>query len=313
MHKIFFLTITTILAITTLSACGTVTDIKQQSANHIARPAFMVDRTINAGQFGLQAWERMHQRGAPATLYIEGDSITDLSKESIDKDGMFGFQSSPQSPTGLGLSSRDKAENLAYLARPCQYLKAPTKKGCDAKYWKENRFDPEVMEAYNLALDDIAARYDITNFHIVGFGGGANIAAVLAATRNDIKTLRTVAGDLNPRFDLATRPTGLSSTAVLALNYTDKLRTIPQHHFIGAADEVVTPGAYHSYRQALGLSDCINYSLVQDADHHRGWVEKGPSLLNVSPKCAIVHKLDGDLPLLKDFPGNYHKGKGFNK
>lgn len=302
-----------ILSLATLSACGAVTDIKTQSAQHIARPAFMVDRTISAGQFGLSAWERMHQRFAPATIYIEGDSITSLEHEGIDKDGRFGFQSTPQEPTGLGLASRDKAQNVAYLARPCQYLKSPTKKGCDAKYWKTHRFDPEVMDAYNIALDDIASRYDITNFDIVGFGGGANIAAVLAATRDDIRTLRTVAGDLNPAFDLTTRPTSLSTTAVLATRYTDKLRTIPQHHFIGAADTIITPGVYHSYRQALGLSDCINYSLVADADHMRGWVEKWPSLLGVTPKCAVVHQPQTELPPLLDFPGNYHKGKGFSK
>ena len=95
MRKIFLLALLTIASITTLSACGTVTDVKQQAAQHIARPAFMVDRTISAGQFGLSAWERMHQRQAPATIYIEGDSITNLGMEGIDKDGRFGFQSSP--------------------------------------------------------------------------------------------------------------------------------------------------------------------------------------------------------------------------
>ena len=310
MTKLSLLSVASILALT---ACGTVTDVRQQNANHIARPAFMVDRTVPAGQFGLKAWERMHQRGAPATIYIEGDSLSDIEIDQLDKKGLLGLQSTPKNPVGLSLASRDKAVNLAYLARPCQYLKNPTAKGCSAKYWKENRFGPEVMEAYDTALNDIKARYDITEFHIVGYNGGANIAAVMAATRSDIKTLRTVAGDLNPKFNDAHNPAPVAPTAVLAIDYAAELSQIPQHHFIGAADEVVTPGIYHSYRQALGLSDCISYSLVQDADHVYGWTEKWPSLLNVVPKCAVVHELDGDLPLLKDFPGNFHKGKGFKK
>ncbi len=305
--------ILSVLALVTLSACGTITDVKQQTANHIARPAFMVERTIPAGMFGIEAWERMHQRGTSASIYIEGDSLSDLTNESIDKTGLFGFQSTPANPVGLELASRDKSKNVAYLARPCQYLKMPNEKGCDPKYWKANRFDPEVIEAYNIALDDIAARWDITEFHIVGYAGGANIAAVLAATRKDIKTLRTVAGDLNPNFADAHNPAPVASSAVLATHYARELANVPQHHFIGAADDKVTPGTYHSYRQALGLSDCVHYSLIQDADHTRGWTAKWPSLLQVVPQCATVHELDGDLPLLKDFPGNYNKGKGFSK
>lgn len=281
------ITLFSLLSLFVLSACGIETDLKQRSANHIARPAFMVERKLSAGDFTLQAWERMHQRNEVATIYIEGDTINQLdTRPTLLTMNMPRINSSPKMPLGLYLASRDKSTNLGYLARPCQYVKMPKDKGCGTSYWLENRFAPEIIEAYQIALDDMKSRYSITGFNIVGYDGGANIAAILAAKRNDIMTLRTVAGNLNP--DLTNDKTNqktLASTSVLAIDYASQLSNIPQHHFIGAADDMITPAVYHSFRQMVGLPDCISYSLVQDADHTNGWVEKWPELLAITPSC----------------------------
>lgn len=298
-----------------LGACTVQTDLKQQTASHIARPAFMVERFIPAGQFQLQAWERMHAPNDVATIYIEGDGVNQKKVKDISTQNHFG-NPTPNNPVALHLASRDQSENLAYLARPCQFMFNPEKKGCAASYWKEQRFAPEVMSAYEAALDDIAARYHITGFHLVGYDGGANIAAVLAARRRDVLSLRTVAGNLNPEFAAENNDfTGLASNAILAIDYGSALSNVPQHHFVGAADGIITPGIYHSYRQMVGLSDCIHYSLVQDADHTRGWVEKWPELLKLKPQCATVHQ---DLPPMPPAPTGFpnrvfHKGTRYSK
>ena len=312
-HLILF----SFLSLFTLNACGVETDLKQQTANHIARPAFMVERTIGAGPFGLQAWERMHKRNTTATVYIEGDSPADKLKADGSKQinlNPFGSSTSPDTPVGLLLASRDQAENLVHLSRPCQYMHTPDKKGCNTAYTQAERYAPEVLDSYEAALNDIAARYSITKFHLVGYDGGANIAGVLAARRGDVLTLRTVAGDLNPRFaDGVNTAAPVAPNAVLAIDFGSELAKVAQHHFVGAADEIVTPGTYHSYRQAIGLSDCIHYSLIQDADHVNGWTEKWPQLNAVEPQCATLHNPTSPLPELADFPGNFHKGKGFSK
>lgn len=304
-----YIILSSFLSLFILGACGLQTDMKQQTANHIAHPAFMAERSI-AGDFDIKAWERMHQRNDVATIYIGGDKDGAVRAETHK---LWGADATRTNPVGLHLASRDNATNLAYLSRPCQNIKFPEKNGCDPKYWQEDRYAPEIMEAYNTALNDISARYDITNFHLVGYDGGANIAAVMAATRNDVLTLRTVAGDLNPKFVDNTISAPVAANAVLATNYGHALSKVPQHHFVGAADEIITPGTYHSYRQAIGLSDCIRYSLIQDADHTNGWVEKWPQLRSVEPQCATLHEPNTPLPDLADFPGNYHKGKGFKK
>ena len=286
MKHFSFYIVTALLLVT---ACTTHTEFKQQTANHIARPAFMVERSIPAGNFQLKAWERMHAPNDVATVYIEGEAVRQITDSANPAASALIFNATPNNPVALHLASRDLSKNLAYLARPCQYIKNPDKKGCSTTYWREKRFSPEVMSAYEVALDDIAARYDITHFHLVGHGGGGNIAAVLAARRDDVLSLRTVASDLNPSFESHHNlHSTLAADSVLAVDYGTTLANVPQHHFIGAADEVITPGRYHSYRQILGLSDCIHYSLVQDADHTRGWVEKWPQLLTIQPQCATV-------------------------
>lgn len=350
-------------------SCTMKTELKQQTANHIARPAFMVERNIATGPFALKAWERMHKPMDVATIYIEGDGIlprtrghftnllgsnswggantapdtqtTRTANSAIyddtqanwnsntttsNSDGVSPFirpdNPTPMNPVALHLASRDKSDNLAYLARPCQFMKNPQGKGCARTYWEENRFAPEVIEAYNTALDNIANLYDITGFHLVGYDGGANIAAVLAAKRADVLSLRTVAGNLNPGHEssnLIHRP--LASNAVLASNHAQDLVLVPQHHFIGAADEYIQPGVYHSFRQMLGLSECVHYSLVTDADHTRGWVEKWPELLTHTPQCNITTPdLPAAEPIIGPIPGaipyipNRDQGyKGYDK
>lgn len=297
-----------LLSLIPLSACSVDTDLDMQTASQIARPAFMVERTIQSGTFGLNAWERMHLKNAPATIYIEGDGVGIMRSEN-NIDLAILPNPTPENPVGLHLASRDLSQNLGYLARPCQYVKDPENKGCNSKYWKERRYAPEVIAAYEAALNDMAARYDLTGFHLVGYGGGANIAAVLAALRPDILSLRTVAGNVSPNFVTQYHQSmPLASDSLVATNYGTELARIPQHHFIGSADMVIPPGTYHSYRQAIGLSECINYSVIQDADHELGWVQIWPQLLALMPACAVMFDDLPPLPPAGEFPGDYYKG-----
>ena len=75
MQKIIFSVLFSVFAVT-LAACSVDTDLNTTTANQIARPAFMVERSIDAGSFSMQAWERMHERGQAATIYIEGDGVS---------------------------------------------------------------------------------------------------------------------------------------------------------------------------------------------------------------------------------------------
>jgi len=297
--KTFFLSSLTILA--TVAACSQINyETAKNTATRLARPAFMVDRLIPTPSFKLYAWERMHKRQAPASIYI-GDDNNAWAYKSLKADHSLFEKTSPENPVALHLATRDLSDNVAYLARPCQFLSGDDLKQCPEKFRYDARYSAEVIDSYHAALDEMKARYDLTSFNLIGFGGGAQIAAYLAAERTDVVSLRTVAGDLNHDF-VATehQSTPISNTSLNAINIAPKLAHVPQQHFIGGADDIITPGVYHSFRQAMGPSSCVRYSLVQDAGHKRGWVEKWPDLLKIKPSCTIQEEAPPK-PALDDF------------
>lgn len=273
-----------------LNSCAPRDEMRHQVAARISSPAWMVKRDVATDHFNLVAFERMHEKEKPATLYIEGDGKAHSAKARPF------FNATPVNPVGLHLASKDKAINLAYLSRPCQYTEEfersqePAYKICGETYWNGNQYRAEILEGYHQALDGIKKRYGITSFNLVGYDGGATIAAALAAERKDVLSLRTVAGE----FDENTLSPHIGA-----------LRFVPQHHYIGGADTVNPPAGLHAYLQALGENECTQYTFIQEAAHEKGWVDKWPELLKADiPVCTLP---PGPVfePILKPKPPYY--------
>lgn len=237
---------------------------RDQTAMRIASAAWMVKREIPVGSYNLVAFERMHERGQDVTIYIEGDGYADTLQDTVL------FDATPTNPVALHLATKDHATNLAYLARPCQYTEDFTPRpeqplnSCGEEFWTAAKYRSDVLDGYNAAIDDMKQRYGVQGIHLVGYGSGATIVETLAVQRKDIKTVRTVAG----LFDMNILGPEL-----------DALRYVPQHHFAGANDQKAPPAELHKYLQAIGESECIDYTLIQEAEHDKGWVDKWPKLL----------------------------------
>ncbi len=54
-----------------------------------------------------------------------------------------------------------------------------------------------MVNSIHKTLDQIKTRYNASGFNLIGYSGGGAIAALVAADRNDILSLRTVAGNLD--------------------------------------------------------------------------------------------------------------------
>lgn len=271
------------LAALLLTACTGASNItSEQVSMRVASPAFMVKRQVPAGPFALTAFERMHERFADANVYIEDDGFEeDLPRESGNP--------TPSNPVALHLATKDSAENLVYLARPCQFTGMLDKETeCNAQYWMNNRFSDTVIEAYNDALDEIKARYDIKQFNLIGHGGGGAIATILAAQRGDVISLRTVAANLDHITYSHHNEIGLLDGSLNPADYAAKLREMPQVHYVGGQDKIVPPAVLESYLGKLEPSECEYYELVQEAEHSTGWVDKWPELLKRKPACTII-------------------------
>lgn len=253
-----------------LSSCAE--DLNYEVSQRITAPAWMIERPIEVGPFELTAFERMYERGEAANLYIAGDGNPELIQSGAI------YSPTPQNPVGLHLASKDKADNLAYLARPCQYSGLRAEDDDCNNYWGENKYHPEVLAALNEAMDGMKRRYSITGFNLIGYDDAATIVSLLATDRDDVLTVRTVAG----YFDSET----------LAPVMAD-LANVPQHHFTGGQDTETPPAHLQEFLAKLGPSECVDHTFIQEASHEAGWVDKWPELLkNEVPTCYVPEEPD---------------------
>lgn len=275
------------LATLTLAGCLQSQTARVEIARRIAAPAFMVQRDLQAGDFSLRLYERIHNRGGTANIYIEGDDVTT------------GIDPTPQTPVSLQLAAHDKAKNVIYIARPCQYKgrhsdykqTSAEANGCAFEYSTTKRFAPEVIDSFNIALDEIKRRWNITSFNLYGHSGGGAIATILAEDRNDVLSFTTIAGMLDTESYSArllekhySQHEGFEGS-INPKDIASKLKNTPQYHYLGSADTVMPPAALHNYLAALGSTNCSQFEIIQENTYTGGWTEKWPELLKNRPTC----------------------------
>jgi len=218
---------------------------------------------LQTKDFTLTSFWRGDQAGAPLNLYIEGDGAAWIDRSWRSGDP------SPKDPLALELAGVDLGVNVAYLARPGQYVAAGSSRG-DPAYWSDRRFAPEVVAALGEAADLLLAKTGAVKINLIGYSGGAALAVLLAAVRDDVLTLRTVAGNLDP--EAVNRYHGVSPLAgsLDPLTAAAKLRSLPQRHFIGAADDVIPPFAARNFLSRQG-GDNRRLTTVAGVGHRQGW------------------------------------------
>ena len=203
------------------------------------------------------------QRVPPASrlrFYIEGDGYAwaTSTQPSLDP-----------SPRHLMLASLALADPAPafYLARPCQFAMPA---GCERALWTDRRFAPEVLASLDRALSALKARYGNRDFELVGYSGGAALALLLAATRDDVAQVQTLAGNLSPREWTQAMDLAPLTGSLEPLDYRQRLAHIPQRHWIAAADRIVPPRLAEQYRRTLGQDACVELRVVANATHADG-------------------------------------------
>ncbi len=260
-----------------LASCSRGIAARTELAADTARGRLPIHAIIPAGQFNLASYARVSQPGAPAHVYIEGDGLAYLGRREPS------LNPTPTNPIALNLAALDPAPNVVWIARPCQYEGFSA--DCSQEYWTSKRFSPEVITAYERALDMFKTQYHFSGYELIGFSGGGAVAALAAAGRTDVLSLRTVAGNLdhdafNALHHVSPMPESLNPRDVAA-----KLAHLPQRHFTGAEDDVVPSAVYESYARAAGPSPCLHHDIVKGATHEKGWEAAWPQLLALPVSC----------------------------
>lgn len=237
------------------------------------------ERTDNALALaeGWQPQEVLNADGLPLVILLPKTKIpSDTVKVFIEGDGLAWISRSqpssnptPLNPVALKLALNSKSGAVAYLGRPCQYI--TDNQQCTRQYWTGSRFSTEVIELSSQAIDQIKLEYRATDVELVGYSGGAAVALLLAAKRDDVVSVVTVAGNLDTdRWTEFHRITPLAGSLNPA-NYIQELSRIPQVHYVGENDKIIPPELVSEFVLLFRKSDPIEMIVVDEFDHHCCW------------------------------------------
>jgi pimeloyl-ACP methyl ester carboxylesterase len=254
-----------------LAAC---VSSRNDEAADIAQSAGLAARRFDAGPFVLAAWQKPGRAGGGTlTVYLEGDGRAWINR------GRVAENPTPDDPVALRLAAADPAPAVLYLARPCQYVEGPDFRHCAPLYWSTGRFAPDVVAATTRAIDIAKTETGAAKIELIGYSGGGVLALLVAARRQDVADLITVAAPLDTAA--WTRHHGVSplSDSLDPMAIAQDLAALPQVHFVGGNDEVVPREIVESYRRASGESAAIQIVSIAGYGHGCCWAENWPALV----------------------------------
>ncbi len=258
-----------------LGGCGAPLKQLSEEAQLTSREV----RVLATTPFPLQAVLPRRVEGHSLRVYLEGDGYAwaTPTQPSLDP--------TPRDLLVARLATLDPL-GAVYLARPCQFVEHPD---CKPLLWTDQRFSRPVLNSLHAALDQLKQRYGVRRLELVGYSGGGALALLLAAERNDVVAVQTLAGNLHPSAWIAHHRLTPLTGSLEPLAYRERLRQIPQRHLTGQRDKVVPPPLAYQYADSLGTADCLEIRTV-DATHSEGWETAWAGFRQRPLVCAPAQK-----------------------
>ncbi len=269
------LTLIVSLLVNIISACASYPSIKPET-EAIDGKMQLIETPSNG--FVLTSFQRLQNTNAPIRIYIEGDGFAWITRTQASNNP------TPKNALALKLALQDTSPNVIYLARPCQYSLDKSPK-CNLSHWTDARFSPEIIKLLNDSLNAIKSAHPQQSFELIGYSGGATIALMLAAGRDDILNVRTVAGNLSPNLVNHLHKVSEMPNAADPITISNKTAAIPQLHFYGTDDKVVPKVIAETYLKSIIDKGCAKIIAVENTSHEYGWLEAWPALLSQPLNC----------------------------
>lgn len=247
-------------------------EVRRQRADALAAERGWIGRVLGSPSLPLLAYmpNRM-ARVTHATIYIEGDGLAWLSAAQASSDP------TPLNPLALRLALAHPEGAAVYLARPCQYLNARST-SCGVALWTQARFSAEVIATTNAAIDQLKQIIGADQLTLVGYSGGGAVAALVAAERQDVMQLVSVAGNLDhaqwTRYHRISPLTGSLNPA----ERIEALGRVRQWHVVGANDKVIPPALVMAFARKFPPERRPLVQIEPGFDHHCCWVEQWPAI-----------------------------------
>jgi len=239
----------------------------------IATKAGLELRKETASPFSLTTFQATANQlgGDTLTVYIEGDGAPWVSSTHPPQDP------TPLNPVSLILASLDERRPILYMARPCQYLDEAELASCHYKYWTAGRFSQEVVEAVDQVISRVKYSTGTHRVRLIGFSGGGVIAALVAARRNDMESLVTVAAPLDIEAWAAFHQISPLQESLNPMDFIGRLSKIRQLHLVGEKDVIIPPGYAKAIQTRMPFAGFV---FVPGYTHNCCWAENWPGLLS---------------------------------
>lgn len=263
MQKIFL----NVILLSLLAGCANLLFINnpRSYASHLADQQEFKQITIPTKAFSLTAFHKINlvKNQSLLVIYIEGDGHAWLSRTRVSPDP------TPHNPLALKLAMLDPRPNVVYLARPCQY--GEPNEACQPAVWTDERFSECVIASMNAAVSFLKHQYHARDIHLVGFSGGAAVAILIAARRNDVRHITTVAGDLDHEALSAFHKTTPLKKSLNPVQVASKIAHIKQNHLIGDKDPIVPVFLSENFLNYMPKNPNIKRTVYKGFTHHNGW------------------------------------------
>jgi hypothetical protein len=211
--------------------------------------------------------------GADLTVYVEGDGRAFVNRRTPSIDP------TPRNPLMLRLAVADPAAKILYLGRPCQYVSKATMKNCYPKVWTISRFSAAAVDSMSQALNAAKVMMEAEQLHLIGYSGGGAMAVLLAAVRGDVKTIITVAGNLDHRLWTDHHRLTPLWDSLNPSDFACQVQRIPQIHLMGEEDEITPPFLAQAFIDRMENKSLAKVIAWPQFDHACCWVSVWAKLL----------------------------------
>jgi len=268
-----------------LSACAMTTGERYQVIAQEARTAGFVPVSFGSAP-PLTGFLRAQAQQQPPYLWIviEGDGRAWLNMREPSMDP------TPVDAVGWRLAKDISQKTVLYLARPCQYLSSAELEACAVPDWTDGRFSEKWVQRLDAAVDQAKRMTQAQQIVLAGYSGGGVMAALLAARRNDVALLMTVAAPLDHAAWTAYHKVTPLNASLSVVAVQQELSRLPQLHVVGADDTVVPPFLLQDFLRRYPVAAPAELVTLPGIDHR---MRTPVDLSRIRSSRALLPSVDG--------------------
>ena len=198
-------------------------------------------------------------------VYLEGDGHAWDDRHTPSTDP------TPREPVALQLAVQDPSPNVLYLGRPCQY-ECRNDRRCHQRYWTSHRYAEAVIDSTDEAIKGVIGE-KAGKIGLIGYSGGGAVAVLLAARRDDVDWLITIAGNLDQGAWTDYHGVSPLNGSLNPADAAEAIQRIPQVHYVGGEDNIVPESLVRGFLDRM--SDPAKSRLIEvpSFGHRDGWRE----------------------------------------